>query len=99
MVWIHGFEIMCYIIAAMLISDMIRKRDREEGGLFLSAALAGFALELLAVRLTDIYHYSHAFYIVIGPASYQFPFFGGLMWGGVAVSARRIAKKFPSAPL
>ena len=44
MVWIHGFEIMCYIITAMLIFDIARKRDREEGGLFLSAALAGFAL-------------------------------------------------------
>lgn len=99
MVWIHGFEIMCYIITAMLIFDMVSKRDGEEGGLFLAAALAGFALELLAVRLTDIYHYSHAFYIVIGPAPYQFPFFGGLMWGGVAVCARRIAKKFPFGPL
>ena len=98
MVWIHGFEIMCYIIAAMLIFDVARKRDREEGGLFLSAALAGFALELLAVRLTDIYHYSDAFYIQIGRMPYQFPFFGGLMWGGVAVSARRIAKKFPFGP-
>lgn len=99
MLWIHGFEVMCYILAAMLLVDMIRKRDRDEGGLFLSAALAGFALELLAVRLTDIYHYSDAFYIVIGPAPYQFPFFGGLMWGGVAVCAARIAKKFPFSPL
>lgn len=99
MVWIHGFEIMCYIITAMLIFNIARKRDREEGGLFLAAALAGFALELLAVRLTDIYHYSHAFYIQVSPAPYQFPFFGGLMWGGVAVCARRIAKKFPFGPL
>ena len=99
MMWIHGFEVMCYIIAAMLIFDMIRKRDREEGGLFLSAALAGFALELLAVRLTDIYHYSDAFYIQVGPAPYQFPFFGGIMWGGVAVCAARIAKKFPFSPI
>lgn len=99
MMWIHGFEVMCYIIAAMLIFDMIRKRDREEGGLFLSAALAGFALELLAVRLTDIYHYSDAFYIQVGPAPYQFPFFGGIMWGGVAVCAARIAKKFPFGPI
>ena len=99
MVWTHGFEVMCYIIAAMLIFDMIRKKDREEGGLFLSAALAGFALELLAVRLTDIYHYSDAFYIQVGPAPYQFPFFGGIMWGGVAVCAARIAKKFPFSPI
>ena len=95
MVWIHGFEILCYVLTALLAADMIGKKNREEGGLFLSAALAGFTLELLAVRLTDIYHYSEAFYISIGRAPYQFPFFGGLMWGGVAVCATRIAKKFP----
>lgn len=98
MVWIHSFEIICYLLTAVLIFDMVRKKDREEGHLFLSAALAGFVLELLAVRLTAIYHYSDAFFISIGPKPYQFPFFGGLMWGGVAVCAGRIAKKIPFSP-
>ena len=61
--------------------------------MFLSAALAGFILELLAVRVTGIYHYSPDFYISIGFAPYQFPFFGGLMWGGLTVCALRIARK------
>ena len=38
MLWIHGFEVMCYILAAMLLVDMIRKRNRAEGGLFTTPA-------------------------------------------------------------
>ena len=43
--------------------------------------------------MTGIYHYSPDFYISIGFAPYQFPFFGGLMWGGLTVCALRIAEK------
>ena len=91
--WINAFEIMCYIITAIFLADVIRRKDRAELWLFISAALAGFALELLAVRVTGIYHYSTDFYISIGFEPYQFPLFGGLMWGGLTVCALRIAKK------
>lgn len=49
--------------------------------------------ELLAVRVTGIYHYSTDFYISIGTEPYQFPFSGGLMWGGLTVCALRLAKR------
>ena len=91
--WINAFELLCYGITAMLLWDILRKKHWEELRLFLSAALAGFILELLAVRVTGIYHYSPDFYISIGFAPYQFPFFGGLMWGGLTVCALRIAEK------
>ncbi len=91
--WISSFEIICYLITAVLVSDIVRKKNFDELSLFFSAALAGFALELLAVRLTGIYHYSSQYFISIGWAPNQFPFFGGLMWGGVAVAALRLAKK------
>ena len=91
--WINAFEILCYVITALLLWDIIRKKSWKELRLFLSAALAGFILELLAVRVTGIYHYSPDFYISIGFAPYQFPFFGGLMWGGLTVCALRIARK------
>ena len=81
--WINAFELLCYAITAVFLWDVIRKKNREELCLFLSAMIAGFALELLAVRVTDIYHYSPDFYISIGFKPYQFPFFGGLMWGGL----------------
>ena len=90
--WINAFEILCYAITALLLWDIIRKKSRRELRLFLSAALAGFILELLAVRVTGIYHYSPDYYISIGFAPYQFPFFGGLMWGGLTVCALRIAR-------
>lgn len=92
--WINAFEIICYIVTILLLRDIIRKRDKDEFFLFLSACLTGFILELLAVRLTGIYHYSDDYYISIGIRPYQFPFFGGLMWGGLTVCALRIAKKF-----
>ena len=91
--WINAFELLCYAITAMFLWDVIRKKNREELWLFISAAIAGFALELLAVRVTDIYHYSPDFYISIGFRPYQFPFFGGLMWGGLTVYGLRIARR------
>ena len=91
--WINCFEILCYVITAILLWDIIRKKSGKEMRLFLSAAVAGFILELLAVRVTGIYHYSPDFYISIGFAPYQFPFFGGLMWGGLTVCALRISQK------
>lgn len=91
--WINAFEILCYLIMAILLADVIRKKRWRELRLFLSAALAGFVLELLAVRVTGIYHYSPDYYISIGFAPYQFPFFGGLMWGGLTACALRIAQK------
>lgn len=91
--WINSFEIICYLITTVLVIDILRKKNFDELSLFLSAALAGYILELLAVRLTGIYHYSPQYFISIGWAPNQFPFFGGLMWGGVAVAALRLAKK------
>ena len=91
--WINAFELLCYAITAMFLWDVIRKGNRGELWLFISAAIAGFALELLAVRVTDIYHYSPDFYISIGFKPYQFPFFGGLMWGGLTVYGLRIASR------
>lgn len=92
--WINSFEIICYFIVSILLIDILKNKKYRELGLLISGALAGFALELLAVRLTDIYYYSDDFFISIGVAPYQFPFFGGLMWGGITVCALRIAKKF-----
>ena len=91
--WINSFEIICYLLTTALIIDIVRKKNWDELSLFFSAALAGFALEMLAVWLTGIYHYSSQYFISIGWAPNQFPFFGGLMWGGVAVAALRLAKK------
>lgn len=93
MSWINAFEIICYAITASLIADILKKKNYNELGLFFSAAIAGFILELLAVYLTDVYHYSDKYYITIGMAPYQFPFFGGLMWGSLAVCALRMAQK------
>ena len=92
--WINSFEIICYFIVSILLIDILKNKKYRELGLLISGALAGFALELLAVRLTDIYYYNDDFFISIGVAPYQFPFFGGLMWGGITVCALRIAKKF-----
>lgn len=97
--WINAFEIICYIIVAIFLLDVIKKKAWNEVYMFISAAIAGFSLELLAVRLTDIYHYSNLYYVMIGIEPYQFPFFGGLMWGAVAVCAYRLAKKFKLSPI
>lgn len=77
--WINSFEIICYFIVAILLIDILKNKNYRELGLLISGAIAGFSLELLAVRLTDIYHYSNDFYISIGFVPYQFPFFGGLI--------------------
>ena len=92
--WINVFELLCYGITAALLTDILTGKRWDEFRLFCSAALAGFILELLAVRVTGIYHYSTDFYLNIGFAPYQFPFFGGLMWGGLTVCALRLARKF-----
>ena len=92
--WINSFELICYFIVFILLFDLLKNKNYKELGLFSSGALAGFALELLAVRLSNIYHYSHDFYISMGSAPHQFPFFGGLMWGGLTVCALRIAQRF-----
>lgn len=92
--WINAFEILCYIIVGILIVDIVKEKNYRELELLISGAIAGFSLELLAVRFTDIYHYSQDFNISIGFKPYQFPFFGGLMWGGISVCALRIARKF-----
>ena len=91
--WINAFELLCYGITALLLADVVHRRSWKELRLFCSAALAGFVLELLAVRVTGIYHYSPSFYINLGFSPYQFPFFGGLMWGGLTVCGLRIAEK------
>lgn len=93
--WINGFELLCYGLTVALLLDIGKKKSWHELQLLLSGALAGFILELGAVRLTDIYHYSDAYFVSIGRPPYQFPFFGGLMWGGMAVCALRIARKLP----
>ena len=91
--WINGFEQMCYLITALLLVDIFLRKRWTELRLFCSAALAGFALELMAVRVTGIYHYSPQFWISLGTPPYQFPFFGGLMWGGLTVCGLRITDK------
>ena len=97
--WINAFEVLCYVITAILLADVITHRRWHELRLFCSAAIAGFILELLAVRVTGIYHYSPDFYISLGFAPYQFPFFGGLMWGGLTVCGLRIARKLNMSSL
>lgn len=92
--WINTFEILCYIIVAILFVDILKNKNYKELSILISGCLAGFALELLAVRFTSIYHYSNDFYLSIGIVPYQFPLFGGLMWGTITVCALRIALKF-----
>lgn len=90
---INGFELLCYGITGMLLADVTIHKRWSEWRLFCSAALAGFILELLAVRVTGIYHYSPDFFIDLGFEPYQFPFFGGLMWGGLTVCGLRLTRK------
>ena len=70
--WINGFEQMCYLITALLLVDIFLRKRWTELRLFCSAALAGFALELMAVRVTGIYHYSPQFWISLGTPPYFF---------------------------
>ena len=97
--WINGFELLCYGITVMLLADVTIHKRWFEWRLFCSAALAGFILELLAVRVTGIYHYSPDFFIDLGFEPYQFPFFGGLMWGGLTVCGLRLTRKLDFSKL
>ena len=102
MSWIHGFELMCYAIVAVLLADLIRRKDYDSLFTFGSAAIVGFVMELLAVAVTDIYYYNPEFYLNLGAVPKQFPVFGGLMWGGLTVCGIKLAqklkwKKFPTA--
>ena len=92
--WLNAFELICYIIVVILLIDTIRKKDYNSIFTFCAAALVGFAMELLAVSVTDIYYYSNDFWLSLGKVPHQFPVFGGLMWGGLTVYAIKLAKKF-----
>lgn len=93
MSWLNAFELMCYLITAVMLCDLLRRRDREALYTFGSAALVGFVMELLAVAVTDIYEYNNAFWLSLGVPPKQFPFFGGLMWGALTVYGIRLAEK------
>lgn len=91
--WINGFELMCYIIVVILIIDLIKKKDYDNLFTFGAAALVGYFMELAAVAVTDIYYYNPQFWVSLGSEPKQFPFFGGLMWGGLTVCGIKLAKK------
>ena len=93
MTWIHGFELMCYGIVAIMLVDLIRKKDWNSLFTFGSAALVGFVMELLAVAVTDIYYYNPVFLLNLGFEPKQFPLFGGFMWGGLTVYGIKLAQK------
>ena len=91
--WINGFELMCYIIVVILIIDLLKKKDYDNLYTFGAAALVGYFMELAAVAVTDIYYYNPQFWVSLGSEPKQFPFFGGLMWGGLTVCGIKLAKK------
>lgn len=91
--WLKTFELICYAVVALMLADLIRKRDYNGLFTFSAAALVGFAMELLAVSVTDIYFYSDDFWLSLGKAPHQFPVFGGFMWGGLTVYGMRLADK------
>ena len=93
MSWIHAFELMCYVIVAIMLIDLIRKKDYNSLFTFGSATLVGFVMELLAVAVTDIYYYNPAFLLNMGAEPKQFPVFGGFMWGGLTVYGLKLAQK------
>lgn len=93
MSWIHAFELMCYAIVAIMLIDLIRKKDYNSLFTFGSAALVGFVMELLAVTVTDIYYYNPDFLLNLGFEPKQFPVFGGFMWGGLTVYGIKLAQK------
>ena len=93
MSWINAFELMCYIIVAIMLVDLIRKKDYDALFTFGAAALVGFFMELAAVAVTDIYYYNDGFWLSLGKVPKQFPLFGGFMWGGLTVYGIRLAKK------
>lgn len=93
MSWIHGFELTCYIIVAIMLADLIRTKDYDALFTFGAAALVGFFMELAAVAVTDIYYYNENFWLNLGKVPGQFPLFGGFMWGGLTVCGIRLARK------
>ena len=93
MSWINAFELMCYIIVAIMLIDIIRIKDDDALFTFGAAALVGFFMELAAVAVTDIYYYNDSFWLSLGTVPKQFPLFGGFMWGGLTVYGIRLAKK------
>ena len=93
MSWINSFELMCYIIVAIMLVNLIRTRDYDALFTFGAAALVGFFMELAAVAVTDIYYYNDGFWLSLGKVPKQFPLFGGFMWGGLTVYGIRLAKK------
>ena len=93
MTWINAFELMCYVIVAIMLVDLIRKKDYDALFTFGAAALVGFFMELAAVSVTDIYYYNDSFWLSLGKVPKQFPLFGGFMWGGLTVYGIRLAKK------
>ena len=93
MSWLNGFELMCYLITALMLIDLIRKKDFDSLFTFGAAALVGYFMELAAVAVTDIYYYNPGFWLNLGKEPRQFPVFGGLMWGGLTVYGIRLARK------
>ena len=93
MSWINAFELMCYVIVAVMLLDCIRKKDYNALFTFAAAAIVGFFMELAAVAVTDIYYYNDGFWLSLGTVPKQFPVFGGLMWGGLTVYGMRLAGK------
>lgn len=93
MYWPHVFEALCYVLAAGLCVECVSGRRWSDLKLFAAGALAGFVLEMLAVRMTGIYHYNPTFRLNIGSYPDQFPVFGGLMWGALSVASVRIARR------
>ena len=91
--WLNAFELMCYIIVAIMLVDLIQKKDYNGLFTFGTAALVGFSMELLAVAVTDIYYYNPGFWLNLGSVPKQFPLFGGFMWGGLTVYGIKLAKK------
>jgi hypothetical protein len=65
---LNAFELICYVIVALMLLDLIRKRDYNGLFTFGAAAIVGFSMELLAVSVTDIYYYSDNFWLSLGKA-------------------------------
>ena len=97
--WLNAFELMCYTIVALMLFDLIRKKDYDALFTFGAAALVGFTMELLAVSVTDIYYYNPNFWLSLGKEPYQFPVFGGFMWGGLTVYGIKLAGKLKAGKL
>ena len=93
MSWIHAFESMCFLIVAIMLADLVRKKDYDSLFTFGSAAIVGFVMELLAVAVTDIYYYNPNFWLNLGTQPKQFPVFGGFMWGGLTVYGIKLGQK------